>query len=328
MGIVVSVRRPLFLILLFFCVLSVHSDELPRIVVFTPDGEIFNQTIQGMNNEFEGAYSLKTIPISKESTVESIEETVTSASPKAIVLMGNGAIKLYKVYVTTHPKINKCIPVMALLASQVEKATNGLKNVNGIAYETPMVTALVNFRAIFEMQLDNVGVIYRDVYKKFVMLHSEYCKKEEITIKSILVGNDASKHKREIRKALNQLVLKDKVDAFWIPNDNYLLTPDLLVKIWIPTFLKHNIPVIVGVEALVKPEIRFGTYAVIPEPVAMGEQAAQIIFDLEESEWKFAAKEIFPAISVYSVLNMEKSSGISTKKLNLKEVTKVLQLKK
>lgn len=328
MRIVFSVERPLFSILLIFCVLSVYSDELPQIFVFTHESNVFNQTIRGMNNELEGDYSLKTIPISKKTTVELIEETLTSASPKAIVLMGNRTINLYKKYVMSHPEINGTIPLIALYASQLEKAISGLKNVNGIDYETPMVTALVNFRTIFGTELDNVGVIYRDIYKEFVLQHSEYCKREEITIKSILVGNDASQQKREIKKALRQLVQKDKVDAFWIPNDNCLLTPNLLLKIWIPMFNKHTIPVIVGVEALVKPELRFGTYAVIPEPIAMGDQAAQIIFDLEESEWEFEKIEIFPAISVYTVLNKSKLSGISTKTPNLKDITKVLQLKK
>jgi hypothetical protein len=323
--VVVQARRPLFWIFCIFCTITVHSNELPRILLFTPDGEIFNQTIRGMKNEFDGSYSLEIAVTSDETTEKSIGEIIVSTSPQAVVLMGNRAIKLYKMYTKTNPDKNGSIPVVALLASQVEKATNGLKNINGIAYETPMITALVNFRAIFGTQLDNVGVIYRDVFKKFVQQHTEYSKREKINIKSILIGNDITKYKREIGKALKQLVLKDKVDVFWLPNDNKLLKTELLVNTWIPMFLKHNIPIIVGVEALVIPENRFGTYAVIPEPMAMGEQAAQIIFDLEETGWKFAEKEFFPAISVYSVLNMAKLSGISTEKLNLKEVTKILK---
>ena len=325
MEIAFLIRRPLWLVLLIFWAFPTQSDERPRILVFAPDGEIFKQTIQGMQSEFETSYSLEIINMSKEITEAQIEEKIKSVSPNVMVLMGNRAIKLYKNYTKTDPEKNGSIPVIALLASQVEKATDALKNINGKAYETPMVTALVNFRSIFGMQLDNVGVVYRSVFKEFVLQHIEYCKREKITVKSILVGDDAAKHKREIKTALKQLVQKDKVDVFWIPNDNRLLEPELLLNVWIPTFLKYNIPVIVGVEALVKPEIKFGTYAVIPEPVAMGEQAAQIIFDLEESEWKFADKTIFPAISVYSVLNMRKLSGVSTEKLKLKEVTKVLK---
>ena len=161
------------------------------------------------------------------------------------------------------------------------------------------------------------------MYEPFVIKHSKFCKREKINVTGIKVGNNAKKHKGEITKALKQLLQKDKVDVFWILNDNRLLKPELLTKVWIPTFIKHKIPVIVGVEALAKPELNFGTYAVMPEPESMGAQAAEMIFELEESDWKFEKREIYPAISVYSVLNLNKLSGFSVKDLNLSEVKKV-----
>ena len=97
------------------------------------------------------------------------------------------------------------------------------------------------------------------------------------------------------------------------------------MKVWLPFFATHKVPVIVGIESLVKPELDFGTYAVIPEPRAMGEQAAGLIIDLKEKNWKSDGAIVYPAISVYSVLNMKKAVQITdAKSINFNEVIRVL----
>ena len=45
------------------------------------------------------------------------------------------------------------------------------------------------------------------------------------------------------------------------------------------------IPVIVGVSALVHPEVHFGTLAVLPNHAELGVQAANLIFDLSDNGW-------------------------------------------
>jgi hypothetical protein len=83
------------------------------------------------------------------------------------------------------------------------------------------------------------------------------------------------------------------------------------------------------VETLVNPALQFGTYAVLPDPQALGEQAAHLLSQLMDNNWQFSETKVFPPISVYSVLNMEKAGRITDeKKMNLEEVTKVLRKKK
>jgi len=305
---------------------AVLSGESPAIMIVAPQGPVFEQVTSGLDGELDGSFDLIKLTYNKELTAAALNEKVASAPPKAIVLMGNKTIRFYKEYVAAYRNKKNDLPTVTLLASQMEEAVEGLDEVQGIAYETPMVTALINFRSIIGKPINKVGVMYRSVFESFVKQHTEYCKREKIEIRSILIGNEAKSHKKEIDKALEQLIRKDKVEVVWIPNDNILLKPELLGEVWIPTFMKNTVPVIVGVEALVKPDLNFGTYAVIPDPKAMGEQAAGIIFDLEESDWRFGKKKVFPAISVYSVLNMKKAlAAANNLKINVNEVSKVLE---
>jgi ABC-type uncharacterized transport system substrate-binding protein len=150
--------------------------------------------------------------------------------------------------------------------------------------------------------------------------------KEKISIKGIEIDEDTSKHQTEVADALQTLLKKEKVEALWIANDNVLLKPDLLGNVWLPALKKNKVPLIVGVEALVNPKLNFGTFAVIPDPVAIGEQAAEIIFDLKADDWEHSGNEISPAISMYSVLNYKSAIEFANKQ-NLKtyEVSKVLK---
>ncbi len=325
MGMMLHQCKFIHLSFVFLLILKNASPEANKILIFTPEGEVFNETINGLKNELSRYYKLEIFFISKEMSENFINEKIESISPKVIFLLGNRAIKIFKTYIQKYPAKNGNVPVIALLASQVEGALEGLVNVGGIAYETPMVTALINFRSIFGMQISKVGVIYRSVFEKFINQHTEYCKREKIIVKSIHINDSRGIRSNEIKNAIKQLLQKEKVDVFWVPNDNRLLESKLLSEVWIPIFNKHKIPVVVGVETLAKPDINLGTYAVIPEPISMGEQAAQMVFDLEESGWKFTLPKIYPAISVYSVLNMKKLSGISTAKLNIREVNKIFE---
>lgn len=302
---------------------TVYSDDAPVLLILASETPVIKETIHGMKDELEESFIVKTMTVSKNTDESKVGEMVVAENPRALILMGNTAILIYKYYLRAHSGRNDTLPVIALMAAQVEKAVSAFKQVQCISYDTPMVTALVNFRKVIGKEIKNVGVIYRSVYEPFVITHTGFCKREKIKVTGIKVGNDAGKHNREISKALKQLLTKDHVDVFWILNDNRLLTPELLIKIWIPTFIKYKIPVIVGVEALAKPKINFGTYAVMPEPELMGAQAAEMVFELEESDWKFERREVYPAISVYSVLNLNKLSGFSSDELNLKEVKKV-----
>jgi hypothetical protein len=322
------VKRQYQFVLFAFLVIVETSAAIDRqldpLLILMSKGELFEAAKSGLMGELKYEFAISAMDVDDATSIEAIDAKITATSPRAVVLMGNRSIALYARYSQANKDKTASAAVVAILALDVKRASAGIEKAQCIAYETPMITALVNFRRIMNQSLETVGVVYRKPFEAFVARHTEYCKKEKIIVKSIMIGDDASVHKKEISKALQQLVKKEHVQAFWVPNDNILLKPELLMDVWLPFFNKQNTPVIVGVESLVKPEIDFGTYAVIPDPQAMGEQAAGLIIDLKDQNWKNDNTVIYPAISMYSVLNLKKAALIvDVKNINMNGITKV-----
>jgi hypothetical protein len=303
-----------------------QSEKNDEVFIITANGSIFDQARNELVNELRDEFSVSISEINETATVEEISTLFNNNGfPKAVVLIGNNAIRLYLKYTSLHKKQAEAIQVVTILALDVERAVSGIPNVNAVAYETPIVTALVNFRRVLNRPLGKVGVIYRKAYRELVEKHRRFCSKENIEIKGLEISDDGVKHKIEITEALKTLLKKEPVDALWVANDNVLLKPELLGNVWLPALKKNKVPLVVGVEALVNPKLNFGTFAVIPDPVALGEQAAEIIFDLKSDDWNHSGITIHPAISTYSVLNIKKATEFTDlEKLKTFEVSKVL----
>lgn len=305
---------------------SESLSQQDNILVITSEGEIFEQACNGMKSELENEFVISMIRIDDMTTVADLERFFgIEYRPKAVVLVGNNAIRLYKKFSGEKKGRIPEIPVVAIMALDLERAVSGIENVQGIAYETPMVTAIVNARRVLNRPFKKVGVLYREPCRKFVEKHIEYCRKENVEIKGVLIDDNPADLKKNVSDGLNTLVKKEHVDALWIPNDNVILKRELIAKTWLPGVGKNRIPLIVGVESLVNPALDFGTFAVIPDPEALGEQAAGIIGNLGDSGWKRGDVSIYPAISMYSVLNLKKAVQVSGKtELRLNEVNKIL----
>jgi hypothetical protein len=331
-----SMRCALFILILLPCFISAQEEvlnlpeETDPVVLFTATGSIFDQARNGIVNELRDDFSISIVEINEKTLIEDIDTLFDNHNlPKAVVLIGNSAIRAYTRYSQSHKKKTESIQVVTILALDIQRAVSSFANVNGIAYETPLVTALVNFRRVINRPITKIGVLYRKPIKEFVEKNTRFCVKEKFEIIGIEIDEDTSKHSNEIAKALQNLLKSEKVEALWIANDNVLLKPELLGNVWLPALKKNKVPLIVGVEALVDPKLNFGTFAVIPDPVSLGEQAAEIIFDLKADNWEHSGIVIHPAISMYSVLNLKGATEIADKQ-NLKtyEVSKVLNGKK
>jgi hypothetical protein len=98
------------------------------------------------------------------------------------------------------------------------------------------------------------------------------------------------------------LVNERDIDVLWVLNDNVLLPNELLKEVWLPTLRENHIPVIVGVEALVRPQLDFGSLAVIPNPELLGVQAANMLLDMFDADWKTTFGVVQP-LSVKTVMN-------------------------
>ncbi len=326
----------LFTAVLFYTMAIVAEErdesllQQDNILVIASEGKLFEQACNGINSELEKDFVISIIRIGDMTTVVSLDKLFeTGYRPRAVVLVGNNAIRMYKRFSGEKKGRIAEIPVVAIMALDVERAVNGIKNVQGIAYETPMMTAIVNARRVLNSSIKKVGVLYRESSRQFIEKNIPYCLKENVEIKGVLVGDDPAKLKSSILNGLNTFAKKERIDAVWIPNDNVILKPDLIANAWLPVIRRYKVPLIVGVESLVNPTLDFGTFAVIPDPEALGEQAAGIITNLMENGWKQSGVIIYPAISMYSVLNLKKAVEVYGKTdLRLDEVNKILDDKK
>lgn len=324
-------KHVLFILFLFQCIFAQDetmflSEKLDPVLIITVKGSIFDQARNGVVNELRDDFAISVVEVDEKKSVSDIDLVFNYGKPKAVVLIGNNAIRLYKKYSYEHKEKTVSPQIISILALDIRRAVSGIPNVNAIAYETPMVSALVSFRRIAGIPLNKVGVLYREPLEEFVEEHSLFCSRENIEIDAVKISDDPSHHQKEITNALRKLINKKKVDALWIANDDVLLKPDLLGNAWLPIIGKKKIPLIVGVESLVNPELNFGTFAVIPDAVALGEQAAEIVFDLKLDNWEHSGVTIHSAFSTYSVLNFKKTKEIAKKgTLKTYEVSKVLK---
>ena len=117
------------------------------------------------------------------------------------------------------------------------------------------------------------------------------------------------------------------VDAFWILNDNELLTKNVILNAWIPGLNKYDKPVIVGVESLVETKFKIGTLSVSPDHYALGVQAASKILDIKYEDWVVKGVDIEQPLSVKKVFNqvVSKQRKIEVNESRFGELDRVIK---
>jgi len=195
------------------------------------------------------------------------------------------------------------LPSVLLMASFVEDVQPLIRRSTGIAYEVPGVTAFVNLRSVTTTPINRVGVIYRPAFRKFVERQKLLAAREHVEIVPISVPNDVTAD--GLREALHGLADKQKVDAIWMLNDNALVRDEsFLDDAWREETSDAKLPLIVGVSNFVNPGSPLGTLAVVPDHEALGLQAANLIFDLFESDWKVEGHAVELPLSVKTVVDV------------------------
>jgi hypothetical protein len=296
------------------------------VLLIRPNGRNFEHATEGMVEDLENEVVVVEEIIRDNSTEQDLSRSFERYRPSAVVLMDNRSIRLYNQYLKTGGESAAKIPVVAFMAILVENYIADIDNIVGISYEVPIVTSAVILRSLAEKPVRKIGVVHRKVMREFVEANAGHCKRENITVVSRCTECLENKKVMFVKRALKELIKKEKVDVLWIPNDNNLLTPQQLVQAWIPEVKKYGIPVIVGVEVLADPKLDFGTLAVMPDHEALGVQAAQMIMNIKDNGWKIPRKKIDPALSVKKVLSLKNAQKV----LNVKDealisIDKVLQ---
>jgi len=293
------------------------------ILVLHPKGESFDDAKKGIQETLGPTYAVKDFEFDKESGVGDLVKVWKGSLPKIVVAMDNKGILLAK---DARDNLHdSTVPLVGLMGVRVDASLKNVRNVVGINYEIPAVTTLVNLRAILPKPIKKAGVIYRESMEDLFLRNAEFCKQEGIELVGIKVP-DASDPKESLDKALKDLIGRADVDALWVLNDNFFLNAKLIVGSWQPGLSDWKHPVIVGIETLVKPAFKFGTFAVLPDNYALGAQAAGLVQEIDDAGWKVEEWKVDQPLSVVKTLNKpgtKKCCGIEESKLG--EVDKVLE---
>lgn len=277
------------------------------LLVFRPEGKDFTEVIAGLKKEIGEDYDIQEQLIAGESRTQDMEFRIRKVNPRLIVLMDNRIINLYRRYQATRPDTEAVTPSISLMAASVEREIAGLKAAAGISYEIPILTSALNLRSVINRPIPRIGIVHREFLRDFVAKNSGYCRKEGIDLAAVSLGNREADFKKSVKTALTTLFENRKIDALWVPNDNALLTPEIIKEVWIPLINKHRKPVMVGVETLVNPKLSFGTFAVLPDHVELGRQLAEKILEISDSGFKLEAGAVDQPLSVIKTVNMRQA---------------------
>jgi putative ABC transport system substrate-binding protein len=258
-------------------------------------------TRKALMTELSGDFNVETIPVEADMSTGQLDAMLTNVRPACIVVMDNRTVRLYRELQQSAPE-RKFPPAVILMTSFLDHVIGTLRDATGIAYEVPAVTGFVAVREVAEKRVQRVGVVHRAIFADLIATQTRLAAVEKLTIVSAQVDDEPSLN--DIDDALYSLMHERKVDALWVLNDNLLLDHDALTEIWLPRLRDKPVPVVVGVSALVHPEVHFGTLAVLPDHERLGSQAANMIFDIADNDWKLQERDVELPLSVRTVVDV------------------------
>jgi hypothetical protein len=259
--------------------------------------EIWTSLVTDLSAEF----NVVTIPAEVHTSVDSLSDQLAAANPVCIVAMDNRTVRLYRDLQQARPDW-RFPPAVILMTSFLDQVIGTLRDATGIAYEVPVVTSFVTVREIAKKPVRKIGVVYRRAFANVVAAQAQLAAIEKLTIVAVEVDDTPSPI--DVDDALYMLLHERDVDALWVLNDNSLLTADALSESWLPRLHENPVPVVVGVSALVHPEVQFGTFAVLPDHERLGAQAANIVFELADNHWQLQDRSVELPLSVRTVVDI------------------------
>jgi outer membrane receptor protein involved in Fe transport len=274
------------------------------LLVLRPQGDTYTEVVNEIARALESDFFLHEMILHNETTVDTLGAKIAADMPAMFVLMDNHAITLCKEYQQRIPEASR-IPSISCMVAFVEDEIQGLANAIGIAYETPLVTSVVDLRYIATKTINRVGIIHRAIIQEYVQKNISFCEREHIKILTYTIAGQNADYAAEVKKGFRSLIENDSIDALWIPNDPALLQPAIISKVWIPLLNTYKVPAIVGVENLVT--IGMGTFAVVPDHRELGRQVAEQIIWARKNQWQVKTSTVEPPVAVIKLINIQKA---------------------
>jgi len=265
----------------------------------TETQEMWESLVQELGEEFNVA----TVPVGRSTGARHLARELERLRPSCIVVVDNRTLELYRQLQVERPA-EVFPPAVVVMTSFLDRAIGGLRRATGIAYEVPAVSSIMSLREVARLDVQRVGVVHRQTFQAVIAAQTKLAALEKVELVPVAVPNDPTPE--AVEDSLDRLVVEENVDALWVVNDNRLLTTELLVNSWLPVLRFRPIPVIVGVSALVHPEVHFGTLAVLPNHAELGVQAANLIFDLADNDWQLEQeRQIELPLRVMTVVDVD-----------------------
>jgi hypothetical protein len=276
----------------------------PLIFIAMPDSAPFQVVRKSLVAEVQEDFDIVSTVVSPRTQLADFARQIETLQPRAVVVMDNPVLAMYRHYADSRPPDRPAPPVVAVMTSFLEDLRN-LDRTTGIAYEVPGVTAFVQLRSVIARPVRRVAVLYRPRFAGFIARQAKLAAREQITLVPVQVSAEPTAS--EVRAALRRARESTQMDALWVLNDNGLLRDaGFLEEAWRPEIPRLGVPVVVGLSSLVAAEARFGTFAVVPDHEALGVQTSQLIFKLADSDWQPDEHRIELPISTVTIANLRR----------------------
>lgn len=272
---------------------------VPAVLVLLPSSEAAQATLVGLQAELAEDYDVVPRQLGPDASVDVLAQAIAEVAPSAVVLMNNPTLRLWRKWRATVPSAP---PAVAVLTSFLRESSAGLSGVTGVLYEVPLVTSLVNLRALVGGKLVRVGVLHRPSFRAFVEEQRARAAAEGFEVVGVEVESET---RGAIRRGLERLREEERVDALWVLNDNALLDRELIARGWLEGLRDNKVPVVVNVASLVSSKVQFGTFGVLPDHRALGAQAANMVSMLAERGWKVDGLDFELPVSVEKILDAD-----------------------
>lgn len=273
-------------------------DGKPVISIIAPSESQLDDLLKSLRVELSAEYHVTISPVRvEESSPDVVARIVARDRPKAVVLVNNSTVLLYRSWARTAPAPPVALILMASFAEELQRT---VPNSVAISYEVPAVTAMVGLRTL-GLDVRRVGVVYRKGFAGHIARQEALMQVEKLSfVKQELPNRPRA---QDLRAALVRLQ-REGVDAIWLPNDNGLLSPRFLTNVWLPYVSRLEAPVVVAVRSLVNEHAEFGTFAAIPDTQALAVQAADLLYELGDAGWKLRASDVRLPISVKRLVDV------------------------
>ena len=298
------------------------SAAAATILVAMPDTPQTRQVWSGLSDELGKQYRLVAVRVNDPGASDVIAEGIRRHTPAALVLMNNPTVAAYRSYQRSAGG-DRFPPAVIVMTSFLTGRVTHVTCATGISYEVPLITVVTNLRRLIASPLERIGVIVRGSQHAFVAGQAALAQREQIHVIEQEVSADPNSS--ELKWAMRRI--KDQIDALWVLNDDHLLTPRLIAEGWLPGLNERPYrPTIVGAASLVSAKQPFGTFAVLPDHIALGAQAAGLLFDIADAGWRIPedAQVQLPLSTTTAVDLVQARAHFSLREDALRQVDRVL----